>query len=376
VSRPRVLVVDDEPAMLRSMERVLASEYETAAFLSPSLALAAAATWKPELAVVDIQMPGMDGFELLDRLKERDELIQVVLVTGSVDEVDQRLIRAVRGKAFYFVTKPFDREVLLALAERALETGRLERLRRDHVRHLEQEIEDARRFQESMLPPRTAEMAGLTLRAAYEPCVEAAGDLYDFALAGERTAAVLVADVVGHGVSAAMLTSLVKSAFQRSHVDGFDPLQVVRRIHRSIHTFSPDRFVTLIAARIRTGPDPGLEVVNAGHEGGLLRLGDGSVEPLETSGPLVSPIIPDGSWHTEHRGWGPGCELLLYTDGISEAEQRGEQFGLGRLEDLLGAATPGDPRLLPGILSAVRRFVDHRPPEDDRTLVYVHSTRP
>jgi len=114
----RILVVDDEPAMLRSVERILSDEYEVRSSTSPVEALEIARDFKPHLAVVDIRMETMDGFKLMNALKRMDEDVQVILMTGSVFDVDQKLIRAIREKAFYALNKPFDREVLRTLVDR------------------------------------------------------------------------------------------------------------------------------------------------------------------------------------------------------------------------------------------------------------------
>jgi CheY-like chemotaxis protein len=71
-----------------------------------------AGEFHPELAIVDIRMPDLDGFELMARLKARFPGLEVILMTGSVDDLDEKLVRAIRSQAFYFIQKPFDREVL------------------------------------------------------------------------------------------------------------------------------------------------------------------------------------------------------------------------------------------------------------------------
>src|SRR5688572_21108221 len=119
--RGRVLIVDDEPGMLRAAERVLASSHEVMTATRPSEAMALAAEFRPELAVCDIRMPEMDGFELAEALRAADPGIDVIFMTGSSTEPDAALVRAIRSQAFYFIQKPFDREVLLTLVDRCLE---------------------------------------------------------------------------------------------------------------------------------------------------------------------------------------------------------------------------------------------------------------
>ena len=212
----RILIVDDEPPMLRTVERILSGDHEVLGVPSPETAIVLAPDFKPHVAVIDVRMPGMDGFALMNMLKQLDQDIHVILMTGSAYDIDDQLIRAIREKAFYYITKPFDREVLRTLVQRCLELRNLEDENRRHVRHLEGQLSEARAFQMTMLPPPKARLAGFDIHAAYFPCEAIGGDLYDYASAAEDSVAVVIADVAGHGASAAMLTGIVKSAFHAS----------------------------------------------------------------------------------------------------------------------------------------------------------------
>ena len=94
----RLLVVDDEPALVRSVERILSGEYDVKSSTSPVEALEIARKFRPHLAIVDIRMEGLDGFEVMNALKRIDKDVRVILMTGSVFDVDQKLIRAIREK--------------------------------------------------------------------------------------------------------------------------------------------------------------------------------------------------------------------------------------------------------------------------------------
>jgi sigma-B regulation protein RsbU (phosphoserine phosphatase) len=365
----RIMVVDDEPAMVRSVERILSGPYEVRGFTSPLDALRDARDFKPHLAIIDIRMEGMDGFELMGALKSLDEDTQVILMTGSVYDVDQKLIRAIREKAFYYINKPFDKEVLRTLVDRCLELKGAEDANRRYVTHLEGQLAEVRAFQQSMLPAPEASLEGFRISAAHQPTVELAGDLYDYASAGEGRVAVLVADVVGHGASAAMLTGIVKSAFRSSLADAYDPQAVVARVAEGIAAFGSDRFVTLLAARISAG-DGTVEFVNAGHEGGILST-RGDLMDLESTGPLISPVLPDLAWKVRKIPWNAGATLLLYTDGILEASNDEEIFGAARIGALIRRPSERGAKLLEGILAEVEAFTGHRPPADDMTLLTV-----
>lgn len=370
----RILIVDDEPLMLRSVERILGGEHEVRGLSSSSEALDVAKDFAPHIAILDVQMPEMDGFEVMGQLKQHDPDLQVILMTGSLYGTDEKLIRAIREKAFYFIIKPFDRDVLRTLVQRCLELRFLEDANRRHTTHLESQLAEARSFQRTMLPPKEAEIGGLAICAEYRPTAELAGDLYDYAAADDDRVALLVADVAGHGVSAAMLTGIVKAAFHSSHVDDYEPSAVVARVAEGLASFDAHRFVTLIAARVCPGKSC-LEYVNAGHEGGFLLPSGKPAIPLEATGPIISPAFFHLGWKQETAKWSPGSLVLLYTDGIPETTHEEEAFGVERLR-LLAEGRPERPRaLLDKIMSEVGEFAEGRPPADDMTLLMLGCNR-
>ena len=369
--RARIFVVDDEAAMLRTVTRVLQRDHEVVGFTSPVAALEKAAERSPDLAVVDIRMPGMDGFELMNALKRLDSDVRVILMTGSAFDTDKKLVRAIREKAFFYIHKPFERDVLRTLVARCLELKALEEANRRHLGHLEGQLAEARAFQQTMLPARAARIEGFRVDAAYEPCTELAGDLYDYAAAGPGRVTLLIADVVGHGATAAMLTSLVKSAFRASYPD-FDPAAVVERVAESVAAFEPGRFVTLLCARV-SAADGRLEYVNAGHEGGLLVGPEAGAQSLPSTGPLISPGLEGLRWDRETAAWDPASRLLLYTDGVPETWRGEEMFEVGRLRAIVEAGAADGAGLLRAILDAVARFAGGQPAADDITLLTVQQ---
>ena len=371
----RVLVVDDEPGMLRAVERVLSDQHQVLATRLSREALAIAGEFQPDLAIVDIRMPDLDGFELMTRLKASVPGIDVILMTGSVDDLDEKLVRALRSPAFYFIQKPFDRDVFRTLVERCVELRWRREEHRRHLQHLETEMAQARAFQQSLLPAPETTIGHVAVSCRYASCFALGGDLCDYAAVPGGKTALLVADVSGHGVSAAMLTAIVKSAFQASHIDGFEPLSVVQRIAAGLAAFSPERFVTLFAALI--SPEEGcLRYVNAGHPPAAL-WGEGR-EPvwLESTGPLISAVLP-GMWEAHVVPMSTGDHLLLYTDGISEV--LADEDGGGAEERFTAAmkrVPEGGSALLDVILGDVRRIMAGEFQQDDLTLLTARVVGP
>ncbi len=376
MARPRLLVVDDEPGMLRAVERVLSALYDVRTARLPSQALEIAATSRFDIAILDVRMPEMDGFALMARLTELQSGIDVILMTGSTDERDARLVQAIRERAFFFLTKPFDRDVLLTLVERCVELRRLDVAHRAHVAELEAEMAAGRVFQEQLLPERGAVGHGVQVALHWEPSAALGGDFCDYVLA-ETGPAFLIADVSGHGASAAMLTGMVKLAFRAAVGKAYAPEVVMQRIAASSALFPVGRYVSALSVRIHPESNT-LEYVNAGHPPGLILRADGSLARIESTVPIVHPAL---AYHPETPraiAFARGDRLVLYTDGILEARNAsGEQFGSVRLEAALLVAAHAvidGAALLVRLRAALATFAAGRPLEDDLTLVVIEAT--
>jgi sigma-B regulation protein RsbU (phosphoserine phosphatase) len=375
VIKPRVLVVDDEPGMLRAVERVLSSAYEVLACRSALNALGRAPSFSPDLALLDVRMPELSGFELMDRLKAQHPDLDFIFMTGSVDQIDATLVRAIRVKAFYFIQKPFDREVLLALIERCVELRRLSHENQRHVSRLESELAEARAFQESLLPRVPAESEGIRIEARYLPCAEIGGDFYDFSPAGKGLLTMLIADVAGHGASAAMLTGIVKSAFDASHAEGTHPIDVVNRIASGLRGFEFRRFVTLLCARIDVATGT-IEYVNAGHPPAVLWGPGRSPSLLDPTGPLISSALAPSTWTERRVEAGRDWRLLFYTDGVTESEGAKGELGLRGVLDQVARHPGGEGPLLDGILEAMSPGAPGVGAADDLTLLTARPVAP
>lgn len=377
--RRRILVVDDEPGMLRAVRRILGKGYDVSCANSPREALAQLEDFRPDLAILDIRMPDVDGFELMAKIKRESDGNEagggadVILMTGSVTEFDQKLIRAIRERAFYFIQKPFDRGVLLALVERCLELRRLSQENRRHARRLEAELDQARRFQQSLLPEPLATFGSVAIEARYEPCDELSGDLYSYARAPDGSVAFLVADVSGHGASAAMLTGFAKSAFHSSWAEAFDPGVVASSLAAGIRGLQSSRFITLFCGRLDTAAGR-LDYVNAGHPAALLRTADDGVRRLESTSMILSPALPAQQHQTSNVPFGEGDLLLVYSDGVIEASNDEGELGIDRLEQVVRTAPARG--CLDAVVELVRAHTRGRRLDDDVTLLGVEHRAP
>ncbi len=212
----RVLVVDDDPAMLRTVERILSPRHHVLGCASGEEAIEAIKREPYDVAIVDVRMPGLDGFEVTRAIRSLRPRTEVILVTGSVTDLDDKLVKAIEERAFYFITKPFSKTVLTSLVSWCLDMQRLAEERDDLIHRLTEDLERARRFQRALLPQGLPKNFG-TVRAAsaWVSTESLGGDLYDIVpLAGDRLF-LIVADVAGHGVAAALLVGMIKTAIGR-----------------------------------------------------------------------------------------------------------------------------------------------------------------
>ena len=236
-------------------------------------------------------------------------------------------------------------------------------------KRLEDELSKARVFQRSMLPPPRWERDGLRIDALYASCNELGGDLYDYEIDEQGRMAVIVADVSGHGVSAAMLTGIVKLAFHGGRGDGHGPGDVVRRIAAAMRAFDPAMFVTCICLRVcpRTRQ---LEYANAGHPAGWLWGADRDATPLADTGPMISAAWPDEAlWETRAIALRAGDRALLYTDGLETVTVEGESFGRDRIMEVVRSNPDGGTRQLQALIGAARQFAGSAGFADDISMV-------
>src|SRR5262245_9786462 len=200
----RILVVDDDTKVLRAVSRVLESDYDVHCAAAPPEALERAAALVPDLALLDVRMPVMDGFQLMRQLMARQPDLDVILMTGSLTEPDAHLIRAIEEGAFYFIPKPFDRRVLQTLVRRCLELRRLRSV-------ASRELARLRLAQGRLLPQSAPSVPGYALSFRYEPFYYATGDYLGFFPRPGDATGVVVGDGSGHGPSTSMLMATVRA---------------------------------------------------------------------------------------------------------------------------------------------------------------------
>lgn len=235
---------------------------------------------------------------------------------------------------------------------------------------IENELRTAREIQLSILPTSMPDMAGLAFHARYDPASSVAGDLYDFLSVDAQHAGVLVADVAGHGVPAALIASMVKIAATSQAALAADPAALLTSIHATLRRDVRRAFVTATYLWFDMDQHE-VTVTNAGHPPPLL-FRNGTFLELGAPGVLLGRFA-NVHYVTTKTALAKGDRIVAYTDGIIEARNaRGEMFGEERLQHLVRASTALDSVALGDeIVSAVRRWRVNDEDADDLTVVVV-----
>ena len=235
---------------------------------------------------------------------------------------------------------------------------------------LENELEVARRIQARLLPAAPPQVAGLDVAGLSESAREVGGDYYDHLDLGGGKLLLVIADVSGKGVPAALLMSAFRAALMSQDLSSAAPEAVAARVNDFLHqSMETGRFVTAFLGLLDAGSGR-LTYVNAGHNPPVLLRAGGGVEMLEAGG-LILGIVPGSRFERGETALDPGDLVTLYTDGVTEgADAANEQWGEARLLALLRAAPAGPARdVAARIVREVRAFEGERGPADDITVL-------
>lgn len=326
-----------------------------------------------EIVLTDINMPVMDGLTLLARLHERPDPPATVIVSAYGDMPNIRA--AMNRGAFDFLLKPIDFLDFETTIQKTLRQVR--RLRaavadRDRLTALERELAIASDIQRSFLPKEgsAAERGTLAVHAAMIPAQAVGGDFYDYFWLDEKRLGVVIGDVSGKGVPAALLMAVTRSLLRARALRGDEPGPCLEEVNRLLlRDSATERFVTLFYA-VLNGEHGELCFANAGHNAPFLLRDSGAVEEL-SGAQLLLGVVPEARYPTRSLRLQCGDRLFLYTDGVTEAlNPEREQFSPQRLQRLLSEAAGDSPQaLIDRVVQAVRGFAADAPQSDDLTIL-------
>ena len=237
------------------------------------------------------------------------------------------------------------------------------------------ELEIAKGIQQSFLPDTAPDIAGIEIAAKNIPALEVGGDFYDFIPLGKDRWGLVIADVSGKGVPAALFMALSRTLIRASTLANADPAVAIGHANQLICEDSKtDMFVTLFYA-ILDSRAMTLDYVNAGHNPPLLLKGTSSDVVLLKARGIALGLTDEMDLQSARMDLRPGDVLVLYTDGVTEAiNDHEEEFGEQRLLSvIMENRTLPAAELLEKILNAISTFAGNRPQHDDITLLILHA---
>ena len=388
----KILVVDNKPDNIRLIEGILrVAGYSTVESTTDPVAVCELYRRnRYGLILLDLQMPGMDGFEVMKCLQEveGDGYLPVLVITAQ----PAHKLRALEAGAKDFVGKPFDMAELLARVHNILEVRLLHLESRNQVRELEAsrevirlktleederreaELTLAQRTQESLLPRSLPHFDGFRIGAYCNPTRYVGGDFYDFPPIHCGGWAGVLADVSGKGMPAALLSSMVLGALASEFRAGTAPHEALNRINALVCDKSlPGQFVTLFLFVM--SPDGTGQYISAGHNPAFLfRSATGKIERL-WSEHLFLGMFDFSTYESRPLQLSNGDILVVYSDGVTDAEDpQGEMFGSERLLNAIrGEAPAGGEALERALLRTLDQFTGGTPQSDDITLLIVEK---
>ena len=334
---PCVLIADDNPLFRELLKRHVAGTfgYEVMEAGNGAEAVALAPQVRPDLILLDLMMPGTDGIEATRRIRELPGLGDVPIVLLSAEPDRRKWAEALAAGANDFVSKPYHPGELAARLALHLKLSLLGRELRNQNALFSRERYLAGCVQRQLLP-KDLDFEGFTSAAVYQAQEQVGGDFYEAWDDGSGVY-MLMADISGHGASAAMLMAVCKGLFLSLKAARLSPAQIVSRLNRLLCDLLEggdlDMFVTMVLCRIDRA-SPVLEAVSAGHVPAFV-IGEQGLTEIVSTGPALG-IIPDFEWTGTVVPFRPGETLFHYTDGLTELRSpAGEFFGEERLRALL-----------------------------------------
>lgn len=309
----RILIIDDDSDMADLLDaRLAASGFITCTAPNGADGLQRIQDFQPDIVFLDVSMAGMNGLEVLARIRAQELDMSVIMTTAYGSE--RVAVEALRSGADDYLRKPFDRHDFQAVLERTI--TRLARARHNAElrRRLASELARAAEIQSELLPRACPLLADFDLAARCIPARQVGGDFYDW----QQAAGVLtltVGDVMGKGIPAAILMATVRAVLRAVVGAGSS----VRSVQSAAATLEEDltrsgAFVTLFHLQLNLATGV-MTFVDAGHGLAFLRRADGSIERLQPSGTPIG-ILPDEVYEEGTATMRPGDALVVYSDGL------------------------------------------------------------
>jgi len=372
-----ILLVDDAPSNIQVANSILKDAYKIRIATSGAKALELAnAIPLPDLILLDVMMPEMDGYEVCLRLKEKSQTrdIPVIFLTGQTEIEDET--KGFEVGAVDYIHKPFSPAIVKARVQTHLTLRGIREQLAQQLQIIQKELETARQIQLSILPSEIPKIEGLDIAARYIPMTSVAGDFYDFIVVDDKHLGILVADVSGHGMPAALIASMLKIALAAQVPHATDPAQVLSGLNQALCGKFQHHYVTA-AYLFLDIEKKSVTYSGAGHPPMLLwGQSSAGVRDIEENG-LFLGKFPAATYSSLKLPLGVGDRYLLYSDGIPETSNHSEvEFGAERFRQFLATEQNGSAdQLADSLLAELSSWASRDAGEeadDDITMVVIN----
>ena len=327
-----ILIVDDTPTNLGVVSGALTDTYKTKVATNGPKALAlAAAEEKPDLILLDVVMPEMDGYEVCTRLKADPATreIPVIFLTGQTSVEDETRGFSVGGVDY--VHKPFSPAIVKARVHSHILLREARAQLAKQLNAVTAELEMAHQIQLSILPHELPKLPELDIAARFLPMASVGGDFYDFIRIDDKHLGILIADVSGHGLSSALIASMLQVALAGQVAHASQPAEVLAGLNKAVSGKFSTNFVT--AAYVYVDLEKNLmRYAGAGHPPLMQYRGSTGKAARILENGMVLGILEDSDYTAVEIPLEPGDRQVLFTDGIVEAANPAqEMYGEERL---------------------------------------------
>jgi serine phosphatase RsbU (regulator of sigma subunit) len=368
---PLILIVDDNPANVEIFEmRLAANNYDIITATDGEIGLAMARERQPDLILLDIMMPKMDGIEVCRHLRADSSLpfMPIIMVTAKADTKD--VVKGLEAGADEYLTKPVDHAALVARVKSMLRIKSLHDTVLEQSDQLQAQLETATKIQSLFWPEIPELTGGSHIWAVAVPATYVGGDLYDVIPLPDGSLLAYVADVSDKGVPAALVMAALSTRIRSEARNQYEIDALLETVNNRLHSLTSEEgfFATIVLTRY--WPQNGkMQLALAGHLQPLW-IAESDIENLPQLNGISLGVTPDVHYEKKEILLSPGESILLFSDGVIEAENEDcELFGNDRLVGFIKDAK--GPPWGEGLLDFISNWRGNSSASDDLTMLEI-----
>ena len=376
-----ILAVDDTPENLDVVKGILTPEFVVKAAINGPTALKIAEKQAPDLILLDVMMPDMDGYEVCRILKSNPDTVDIpIIFLTAMDKTADEASGFELGAADY-ITKPVNPLILearvrthLALKKSMDDLNRAYSIIKRQKDRMEEELNIGHNIQMSMVPlqfPAFPDRDEFDVHALLKPAREVGGDFYDFFLINPDELCLVVGDVSGKGVPAALFMAVTRTMIKTCASDDNSPASIIMRVNDALSADNAEcMFVTLFLGICKVSSGE-FSYTNAGHNPPYIRRANGDIECIRQLHGPIAGAMEGISYKQDTLTLQKGDMLFMFTDGVSEAmDSHSNLYGEQRIIDYLSDMDGNAAQLVnDGLLASVEQFTGDAPQSDDITVL-------